>query len=350
METYNEGSTPLIPIEFLDALSALVTPTTANYTITDVLSGNTIRATTSIGGLASKLSIRLTTADTAIVTDTNTVEERLLAVAYTYSGGSGTVNVSFQVANRPNTSSSPRTNVVREWLNDIEEVCTDAGRPVPDRLKLLNWLSAELNELSQSGKLPADWFYAKMDSIPTVSGTREYDLPDNFGTNFVRHAGQRFYQILNFGGDKWACFLNDGTKDSPLSYESPAQFYSKNLYAESTGRPSVYTVMTASDGQRQIMLSTLPDNNGGSNYTIWGIYQPTDWRITSETQVPVLPNHSPILKYGVLRRLMPDRYQPLYREAFDALIMAAAQERVAQFVPVMGRSGKDEYTLQLRRR
>jgi hypothetical protein len=236
---------------------------------------------------------------------------------------------------------------VRQWLNDIEQTCMDSGKSTPDRQKLLNWMSLELQELTT--KLPADWFIQISSPVTTANGTRGYNLPSDFGTNFLRHGGQRFYQILNMVGDKWVCLLNDGTKESLLGYESPAQFYSKNLLGEAEGRPSIYTITTAANGTKQLQLSTKPDTNGGNNYTVYGPYQPTNWSLASESTVPAFPANSPIMKYAVLRRLMPATYEPKYKEALADLMMMAAQERVAQFTPVLGRSGKDEYSLQLRR-
>ena len=233
---------------------------------------------------------------------------------------------------------------IKLQLDEVEQICLDAGRSKPDRFTLMKWLASELNELSTK-VLNVDWFLKKMTAIPTVVGTRTYTLPTDFPANFIPHAAQRFYQPLLLTGDKWCCILNDGSKDALLEYESNAQFYSRNLYGESNGRPSVYTVTVNLDGSKNLVVSVPPDV---TTYSISGLYEPTTWTITDETQIPTFPANSPVLKYGVLRRLIP-AFQQLYQDALGSLMLMAAQDRPTQFVPVLGRSGLNEYTLMRRR-
>ena len=237
---------------------------------------------------------------------------------------------------------------VRDQLDEIEQAAKLAKAEMPTRRILLDWMSAELGELSF--KIQADYFYVHLDPVLSLTtGQRAYKLPENFPDNFVRHAGERFYAPLNLGGDKWCCKLDDGTSEALLSYESPSQFFSKNLRAESNNRPSVYTILSTPVGKRQLLVSPPPDANGTAGYTIDGLYLPTDWKLSEYSSTPPLPANSAVLKYAVLRRLAPQIYEAKYAEARADVILKAAQNRVAQFVPVLGRSGQNEYTAQRRR-
>ena len=229
-------------------------------------------------------------------------------------------------------------------LDEVEQICLDQGKSKPDRFTLMKWMASELQELTTK-LLNVDWFLKKMTAIPCVVGTRTYALPSDFPANFIPHAAQRFYQPLLLTGDKYCCIMNDGSKDGLIEYESQAQFYSRNLYGEPNGRPSVYTITYNSDGSKNIVLSVPPDS---TSYTVSGLYEPTSWTVTDETQIPTFPANSPVLKYGVMRRLIP-AFQQLYQDALGQLMLMAAQDRPTQFVPVLGRSGLNEYTLMRRR-
>lgn len=219
-------------------------------------------------------------------------------------------------------------------LDDVEQLTQDGlTRTVPvARPMLLSWLSAELNELT--GREEWDWAMRHLDPlVSTTTARRTYQLPENFPDNFVRHAGDR--------GEKWCCKLDNGSNEVPLAYESPVQFYSTNLRAESNGTPSKYTVVSAATGGRQIVLSPPPDANGSTGfYTIDGLYIPTDWGLHDEDDLPPMPGNSMVLKYAVLRRLDRQTYEPMYREALALLALRSARQRGAQFVP---RYGTAEY-------
>lgn len=212
---------------------------------------------------------------------------------------------------------------IQEFLDDIEDEMMVAGvKVIWDRFTLLAWASAELNRLSH--EFSADCFHVHLDpAIATVSGTRYYDLPSNFGLNFVNAAGD--------AGDKYCCLLDDGTTESLIDYASTVQFYSQNLRGETSGKPTKYTVITASNGRKQIALSPPPDGS----YEIDGLYIPTDWDLDTMDSIPPLPANSPMLKYAVLRRV-GDKWETDYKKARADLAMEFARSRKAQFAPNLG--------------
>lgn len=225
--------------------------------------------------------------------------------------------------------------LTRELLDEIEQESRylAAGVVLPDRLTLLEWMSSGLNSLS--GKMhDADCFAIHLNPvIGTTEGTREYDLPDNFGSNFAR---------MTTGEDDFCCMLDNGTNESALHYKSPAQFYGQNLKAESNSTPSAYTVMSKDDGHRKLVLSPPPDDNSDANYTIGGLYQPTDWKLSEESALPPLPNNCSILKYAVLKTINPN-LEANYKEEMAYLILGLAQQRRAVIYPHMGDYGINQY-------
>jgi len=240
---------------------------------------------------------------------------------------------------------------VSALLDSVELTCKNVlGKQAPNRFEMLKWMSEDLNQLTS--KCPADWFLVHLDpAVMTKEGVRDYDLPHNFPDNFVRHAGQRFFQYLVWGGDKWCCLLDDGTNSMQINYEAPMQFYSRNLRGESNSRPIVYTITSQLSGDKRLSLSPPPDANGTVGYyTVNGLYLPTDWHLTYETDLPPIPENCVILSYYLLARLAPNVYEAKAADAYESMMFNAASNRVAQFVPVLGRSGRDEYTLQSRRR
>lgn len=226
---------------------------------------------------------------------------------------------------------------VEEFLDEIEQkgpYYVGGKVPIPDRFTLLEWMSSELNTLSS--KLPdGDCFYIYLTPmIETVESTRTYDLPDEFPMNFAK---------LTPGDDDFCCMLNDGTNDTPLHYKSPAQFYGKNLDAESNSTPSEYTIVTQSPrGNRAIVLSPPPDSNSAADYTIGGLYHPTNWKLTEESALPPLPNNCAILKWGVLKTLNPN-LESNYKEEMAYLILRLAQQRRSVMYPHMGDYGINQY-------
>jgi len=209
---------------------------------------------------------------------------------------------------------------VKEILDDIEQAYSTNGQQPPDRLTLLRWISSELSIITS--KVPADCFYIYLNPIvSTVAGTKNYPLPNNFPMNFVKNAGTV--------GDKYCCMLDDGTNESALEYKSPAQFYSQDLRAIQNSIPSSYTIMNLPSGRKELVLSPTPDDN----YSVNGLYSPTDWSLTAENQIPSFPENNPVLLYGVLRRPLPKQYEALYRDSLKDLIYTIASSRGTRMVP-----------------
>ena len=221
---------------------------------------------------------------------------------------------------------------VADILNDIEQVAAADGLPEKDRFILLSWLSAELNELS--GKADFDWNLIYLDpAIVTVVGQFNYILPEGFGSNFSRFAGD--------DGDSYACKLTDGSSQSLLDYESPKQFFSHNAVNITNTRPSSYTIMTTSSGRKELWLYPGPDANGTVGYyLVGGLYPKTDWKLEELEGLPGIPGNCAALKYGVLRRLNRTVYEPMYQEALSRLMMAEAQNKRGQLMPVMNQGGQ----------
>lgn len=207
-----------------------------------------------------------------------------------------------------------------EFLDDIRDECEVANiQMLHDRFTVLGWASAELNRLSH--EFHSDCFLIHLDPIVNmVVGTRYYDLPRDFGSNFAPGAGD---------GDKFCCKLDDGTNESLIDYISPAQFYSKNLRAEANGKPTKYTIVSSVNGVRQVGLSPPPDDT----YTLDGLYKPTNWKLETMDALPPIPGNSAILKYAVLRRISPERWNEDYILAKQNLALEFAQSKIVRMVP-----------------
>ena len=231
---------------------------------------------------------------------------------------------------------------VKTYLDEIEQIAQARGIRLPDRAILLLWLGSELAELTSRAEF--DWSYRHVDpAVSTITGTRAYALPSDFGDNFARNAGD--------SGDQWCCLIDDGTNETLADYLSPVQFRSKNLRGTGNGRPSEYTVMTTPSGAREIWLYPTPDANGSTGfYTVDGLYQPTEWTITERDGLPSIPGNNPVLKYALLRRIDPATYEPKYVDAYTDLMYRAAVNRRAQMVPVLGTGNYNENTLMSARR
>lgn len=213
----------------------------------------------------------------------------------------------------------------QEWLDDIEDELRIAGVKVTwDRFTLLQWASIELNRLS--GAYESDCFLVHLDPVvSTVSGTRFYDLPENFGLNFSRNAGDY--------GDKYCCKIDDGSSELVIEYVAAAQFYSMNLRAENKGKPSKYTIISASNGRKQIGLSPIPD----AAYEIDGLYKPTNWNLQTMDSLPPLPGNSAVLKYAVLHRMGDKWDQDLAMEQ-ARLMMEFSKSSSGRLTPNLGAS------------
>ena len=225
--------------------------------------------------------------------------------------------------------------ITTELLNEIEQTCNQRGAEPPDRGILLKWMSADVNYLS--GECRADWFHMFLNPmIRTTSGTREYDLPENFPANFVPWAGSIADDLSGDGNELFCCKLSDGTNERIMTFESPVRFYSRNLTAESNGLPNVYTIASRPTGRRFLLTSPPPDANGSVGYySIGGLYEPTDWKIKEEQALPPIPGNLRILKAALLKRIFPGDQSVVtdYQEAYAAMMLSAAQSKSVRMYP-----------------
>lgn len=216
---------------------------------------------------------------------------------------------------------------IQETLDDIEQTASQQGLVCPDRITVLKWMSREVTELT--GRQEWSWAMIHLDPIvKTEADKYDYDLPSNFGLNFVRHAGD--------DGIKWCVKISDGVSASLLDYKSPPQFWGQDVANASSSRPSCYTIMATLDGRKQVWVYPKPDDAPDQGYyTLDGLFIPTDWKLTELRGLPVIVASSPILKYAVLRRLAPQVYQPFYMDALNQLTLQEAQSHDTRMVAVL---------------
>jgi len=230
----------------------------------------------------------------------------------------------------------------------LDEIQLEASHRVTkhinvDRYELLEILSQELNTLS--GLINWDWALKWIDPvIKTTTGQSEYDLPENFPDNFI-FGGEP-------GGTEHLCKLDNGTAESFLTHQSPAQFFSNNYTAVSNSTPHHYTVMTRPAGGKFLKLYPPPDSNDDAHYTIKGLYVPTDVGITEEDEILPLPGNSPILRNQVLARYFRGRNDSAMNyfesKAFENLknlrYMQARSKRI-RMQPRLGYYGSNDFGL-----
>jgi len=204
-------------------------------------------------------------------------------------------------------------------LNDVETTLKQQGVKSQDRFINRMWLNAELSELV--GREPFEWACVHLDPIILcVDGQRAYDLPKNFPDNFIAYGiGHEAKRVVT---------IDDSTNKVNLNYVSPMEFYLKDLTAEQDGKPSDYTIVSKPDGRRQLILSPPPDDD----YTIDGLYIPTDWQLDEESDLPPIPGNSLILKWGILRRYNAN-YQVFYQQSYSDLLVQSARNRKTQMKP-----------------
>lgn len=212
---------------------------------------------------------------------------------------------------------------VQELLDQIEQDLQDPlTRRIPhDRWRLLDWLSQELDAIVSLEEWDTFVRYL-LPAIKTEIGRRTYLLPEDFPDNFVR--------TTDVDTAAYLCKLDDGTNEVLLGYEAPVTFLARNLRAEANGRPSTYTVVTVSDGHKELWLSPPPD---ATSYAVGGAYNATNWTIGEQDDLPLIPG--PLLRYAVLRRVAPDRgdWQAEYQRHLGAMYTRAARSRQAAFAP-----------------
>ena len=80
----NEKTTLLVTVSFFDDAGAAVTPSAATYRIHDKASGAIIVATTSLAGLSTTKEIEVTSAQNALLNQSDNTEEHILTLTFTY--------------------------------------------------------------------------------------------------------------------------------------------------------------------------------------------------------------------------------------------------------------------------
>lgn len=227
---------------------------------------------------------------------------------------------------------------VRELIELIEIETNARGAKVPDRMRLLMLINSVLNDIAGE----EDWEWMVRRGAPIVStntGVRSYQLPKDFGLNFVRYK------------DGFNCMISDTSSESQLTYKPQNDFYSLDLVAESNGLPSAYTIATRPDGRRELVLSPPPDANGSTGYyAINGVYQPADWTLLTQDDLPPIPNGCGVLRYGVLRKLDPAYNGEYTNEIRKLYNRTAKQTGPVRFSPRLGPgSYRNDYSLMSRR-
>lgn len=211
-------------------------------------------------------------------------------------------------------------------LDQVELELVLIGKPkVADRGLLLKHLRYDLDTLMAMEEW--DWAAKYLDPVITTSeGVRDYELPGDFGDNFMRGADTT--------GDKYVCKIDDTDSEQLIEYESPAQFYSRDLTIEENGKPIRYTVTNQSDGTRKLSLSPPPDDNSDDNYTVLGLYIPTSHDVHFESDLPPIPRNGDVLKWMLLKRF-DAKYENQYAASLVKLYGNMAQQRKARLVPYL---------------
>jgi len=225
------------------------------------------------------------------------------------------------------------------FLDEVEQsIQNRTTRQVPiDRDDLLQMAERALSDLAVGG----EWDWSKVwlsPMIQTVTGVKDYSLPDDFPENFVR-GGQDT-------GQGYLCKLSDGTNESPLTHKGHEQYFSQNLTGASNGRPSNYTVRRDA-GAAVLSVFPPPDSNSDSNYTILGLYVPTYWKFESEDDlIPAGAVIRPYLRESVLAMWYLGRnaaqlkeHQIMASEQLAALRFRQARARRSRAMPKLSESG-----------
>ncbi len=195
-----------------------------------------------------------------------------------------------------------------------------------DAYELLSKSEIVLRALA--GKEEWSFFVRNMDPITSTStGKRDYALPEDFGSNFIRGSDD---------GRAHVCKLNDGSGENSLNYFSPSLFFHTADFAAATnGTPATYTIQTE-QGRKRIWLDPPPDANGTTGYTIRGAYRPTFTDLVLDSWIP--EEVGSYLLYSVLMKIDPDSAS--FAEDFDSaktgLYVTEARERDTRLVHAEG--------------
>lgn len=101
MDTHNEGATVTVDLTFTDEDAAGVTPSSANYRITDVASGTELVAETAFTPAASTHTLTIPATVQRILDPANAYEMRAVAVEFAWGNPTktGTGEVVYRVQN-----------------------------------------------------------------------------------------------------------------------------------------------------------------------------------------------------------------------------------------------------------
>ncbi len=227
--------------------------------------------------------------------------------------------------------------LIRDLVEDIrDEASNGTGKPLPhDSYELIAKIMIVLRDIA--GKEEWSFFLRHVSPIAqTATGRRDYPLPDDFGSNFLK--GSR-------DGQGRVCKISDGSGEADLNYLSASKFFDTTDFTDTTtGMPGSYTIQVEG-GRKRILLEPLPDSNSGSHYTIRGAYRPTFTDLVMDSWVP--EELGSYLLYAVLIRIEPESlsFNRDYLMARTSLYMVEARDRDSRLVSVEGRfSGEPGWT------
>lgn len=83
LDVWNEKSTVMLTVAFKDEDGTAVTPSAATYRIDAITEGHTVLASTSLSGLSTSVSIHITSAQNAALSNAP-YSERVVTVEYDY--------------------------------------------------------------------------------------------------------------------------------------------------------------------------------------------------------------------------------------------------------------------------
>lgn len=160
----------------------------------------------------------------------------------------------------------------------------------------------------------------------TATGRRDYPLPEDFGTNFIKGSDD---------GRSHVCKILDGSGDKELLYRAPDVFFATDFESVSNGFPSHYTIQSE-QGRKRIFLDPPPDSNGSSHYTIRGVYRSTFTNLILDSWIP--EEVGSYLIHGVLMKIEPTNpsFFSNFQTARSALYLDEARQRNTRLVAVLG--------------
>ena len=218
----------------------------------------------------------------------------------------------------------------------IERITSKAKGKTQDSHELLLAVQIDLRMLSDAEEWP--WTVVHSNPIAkTYTGKRNYPLPKDFGTNFLRAA--------DIDGGKHMCKLSDGSGEVFLDYKEPTQLLGADFEAATNGKPGRYTITTTPGGKKEILLDPPPDSNSDSHYTVRGAYKMAFRELSLDDFIP-----EEVVSYLMWSRLMEivpgnQYYQAMFISARQNLYLTVARDIPSQIIPAMGEnSGEDGYT------